>query len=566
MWGRKKKPPKLKQARRRFRRKRVHQDGEPSGLDLVEEGMHLLRHASLGAWTVYLSGVAPFVFGFLFFWTEMVSSGLAERSLLPGALGVGVLFLWFKVTQAYFADGLRNALHGEAQRRWTFTEWLTVLRRQSFWQSTGLIALPVAFAVTIPFPWVSAFYQNILVSDPREGASDRDVVTESWRLSRLWNEQNWVLVTLLGMVYLLSFINWLTCLLLGPYLLKTLLGVETVFSRSGFHMLNSTTLFICLLLAYVVTDPLVKAVYLLRRHYCESRRSGADLLLRLRRGLSGKALLLGVGLLGLSMLIAPTPLSAQPETQSTEFSQPSMNASELDASIDQVLERREFVWRFPRDEIADASDAASEGGTWFKSFLEMLERWEEKISQWIENLFGKDDKPKSDRDWDGFAGIGEALSYLLIAVFVLLLVYFGVRAFKMYQPVELLEGGESSGAEVVPDLNDEDVAADMLPRNRWVELARELIAKGDFRLALRAYFLAQLSALSSEGLVVIRLSKSNREYAKELERRAHGQVNLPVLYRKEMGLFESVWYGNRASGPDEIKEMESYLTETGVLV
>jgi hypothetical protein len=561
MWSRKKKPPKPKQSRRQFRRKRVHQDGEPSGLDLIEEGMHLLRHASLGAWTMYLCGAVPFLFGFLFFWTEMVSSGLAERSLLPGALGVGVLFVWFKVAQACFADGLRSALHGEAPRRWTLAEWLTVLRRQSFWQATGLIVLPVAFVVTIPFPWVSAFYQNILISDPRDKASDGDVVKESWRLSRLWTGQNWMLVTLLGMVYLLSFINWLTCLLVGPYLLKTLLGVETVFSRSGFHLLNSTTLFICLLLAYVVTDPLAKAVYLLRHHYCESRRSGADLLLRLRRSLAANVVLLGIGFLCVGTVVSPSRLDAQEQTAAV--AQPSVDAAELDASINEVLERREFVWRFPREEIAEQ---AAEEPAWFESLTEMLKRWEEKINRWIEDLFGKEAQTKSDRSWDGFAGLGETLSYLLIGIFVLLLIYFGVRAFKMYQPVELLEGDEGSGAEVVPDLNDEDVAADTLPRNRWVEIARELIAEGDYRLALRAYFLAQLSALSSEGLIVVRLAKSNREYAKELERRAHGQVNLPELYRQEMGLFESVWYGNRVSGLGEIQEMERYLTETGVLV
>ena len=561
------KPPNLKGTRRRFRRRRARQDGEPSAIDLIEEGVHLLRRTPLVAWAVYLCGVAPFIFGFLFFWTEMVSSGLADQSLLPGAMGLGVLFIWFKVTQAYFADGLRGALHGSGEVAGSFGQWVTVIRRQAFWQPTGLILLPIAVAITIPFGWAFAFYQNVLLADPREEQSDGDVVRESWRLARLWPEQNWTGLALLGVVYLLSFINWLTVLITGPYLLKTLLGVETVFSRSGFHLFNTTSLFVCCLLAYVVTDPLVKAVYLLRRHYCESRRSGADLLLRLRRTLPhrgmGKSALVVLGLLMAWPMVSPSSVSLVAEVSETSAEFGQVEAASLDASIDKVLERREFVWRFPREEMGD--DVALEIG-WLKSLKELLGRWKERVEHWVERLFNSDEKDDENRwDWDGFAGIGDVLSYVLIACFVLIVVYFTVRAWRMYQPMEAIEGSTNTLAEAVPDLNAEDVAADLLPRNRWVEMAQQLIAKGEFRLALRAYFLAQLSALASEEIVVIRLAKSNRDYSEEIGRRAHGQIDLLDLYRHEMRLFESVWYGDRQTGPEEISEMERYLKESGVL-
>ena len=153
----------------------------------------------------------------------------------------------------------------------------------------------------------------------------------------------------------------------------------------------------------------------------------------------------------------------------------------------------------------------------------------------------------------------------MIAGVVIFLAYFAVRALRMYKPAETVKGSEESDIKAVPDLNEEDVAADLLPRNRWVEMARELIAKGELRLALRAYFLAQLSALASEGLIVIRLAKSNRDYANEISRRAHGKTGLLDLYRQETRLFESVWYGERPIGTEEIAEMESYLTQTGAL-
>lgn len=53
--------------KRRLRRKRVRRVGEPSGLDLVEEGVHLLRRMPLRYWTGYLVGAVPFALGFLYF-------------------------------------------------------------------------------------------------------------------------------------------------------------------------------------------------------------------------------------------------------------------------------------------------------------------------------------------------------------------------------------------------------------------------------------------------------------------------------------------------------------------
>ncbi len=561
MAKKKQKPPKITKGQQRSRRRRAKQDGEPSAMDLIEEGMHLLRHVSISTWTVYLFGVAPFIFGFLFFWSEMSSSGYAERSLFPGAVGLGLLFIWFKLTQAYFADGLRAALVGVEAEPWRLRDWLKALRIQSFWQSTALVSLPIAFVLTLPFPYVYAFYQNILITDPREERSERELVNESWRLGRMWNEQSWVLLTLFSLVYLLCFVNWLTVLMSVPYLLKTLLGVETVFSRSGYHLLNSTSLFVCAILAFAVIDPLVKAVYMLRRHYCESRRSGADLRLRLRTCLQSKAMRLGLVLLVLSPLVAPKELGLLGQAQVGVAVPPAISPEELDVSIDQVMQQREFVWRFPREEV----EAGEADVSWLKGLFETIERWQEKLELWLEELFGKEDESSSDMNWGGFLGLGNALSYLIIGCFVLLLVYFAVKAFRLYQPLDTVEGNAATDAEAVPDLTADDVAADVLPRNKWVEMARDLIAKGDYRLALRAYFLAQLSALASEGLVVIRLSKSNREYAKELSSRAHGHVQLPELYRKEMRLFESVWYGDRSIGPNEISEMEAYLAETGVL-
>lgn len=553
-------------------RHRVRKEDEPSATDLIEEGMYLLRQTSLNVWAIYLCGAGPFVFGVLFFWTEMISSGLAAKFLMPGSLALGALFIWFKLIQAYFFNGVRKILCQTPGHAWTIGNHLKVLRRQAFWQSTGLIVLPIAFVITIPFAWIFAFYQNVLMADPLREDRDRDMIKESRKLAKLWPEQNWILISLLGIVYLLSFVNWLTLLMTVPFLLKTFLGIETVFSRSGTYLLNTSSLFVCLLLAYVVTDPLVKAVYLLRRHYCESRFSGADLLLRLRRSLKGGAFHRGVVIaaaffVAVSLLNSSGAISlSASQVEAVFFNADSFDSENLDASIDEVLQRREFVWRFPKETMEEEGATRELEIGWLKSLLETLERWKEQIEHWLERVFNSEERSGQTRNSYGFPGVGSTLSYLLIFAFVVALAYFVVRAWRMHKPIEAEEMPLELKTDAVPDLNDEDVAADQLPRNRWVEIAKELIVKGEFRLALRAYFLAQLSSLASDGLVVIRLAKSNREYADEISCRAHGQTDLLKLYRREMRLFEGVWYGDHPIGKEEIIEMENYLSQTGVLV
>lgn len=562
---RKTKQSKQKEKRSRFWKRRKRSLDEPLATDLIEEGVHLLRVAPLSGWAIYLSGMVPFIVGFLFFWTEMATSGLAGEVLFPASLGMALLFVWLKWTQAYFARGLHGALYGGEPRTWSFADSMRVLRRQTIWQATGLLVLPIAFVVTIPFAWAFAFYQNMLAADPLDDPEHESVFAVNWRLARIWNEQNWMLLSLFGLVALLSWINWISMVFFVPFLGKSLLGIDSVLANSGGLLFNSTTIFACLMLAYAVTDPLVKASYLLRRHYCHSRRSGADLALRLQQlqngqRAGGKTAALIIALLLSGALFTPNQSFAEDPAPTNV----QIESSELDSVISEVLERREFVWRFPRESVEEEGQAVS----WFRDLIESIEKFQEQLELWIEEFFGREpnERKKSSSSWlDGdFTGLGTFLSYLVIGIFVLLVIWFAFRAWKSYGVIEAAEASPDASPVAVPDLEDEEVSADLLPRNRWIEMARELIARGDYRLALRAYFLAQLSEFASEGLIVIRRAKSNREYAQELSRRGHGRENLLEVYRRQVRLFEDVWYGGHESGPEQIEQMEACLVELGV--
>ena len=58
-----------------------------------------------------------------------------------------------------------------------------------------------------------------------------------------------------------------------------------------------------------------------------------------------------------------------------------------------------------------------------------------------------------------------------------------------------------------------------------------------------ALFLSALAHLGRQGHISIAKHKSNREYAAELDRRAHDQSELVSAFGRNVSLFEQVWYG-----------------------
>src|SRR5215472_666487 len=91
-----------------------------TGLDLLEEAVHLLRAAPLSVLGWYLAGAAPFVLVLLYFWTDMSWSADARRDCAIDALFVAIAFVWMKFCQAMFARGLGAQLKLEATSRMTW--------------------------------------------------------------------------------------------------------------------------------------------------------------------------------------------------------------------------------------------------------------------------------------------------------------------------------------------------------------------------------------------------------------------------------------------------------------
>ncbi len=149
-------------------------------------------------------------------------------------------------------------------------------------------------------------------------------------------------------------------------------------------------------------------------------------------------------------------------------------------------------------------------------------------------------EPRRGLGWGGIDAVYLAM-YALLAV---LLSLAGVWLWRGLRSRYRVEEVPADPVPVpLPDLADDSVTADELSEDRWTSLAQELLARGETRLGLRALYLASLSLLAERGLLTIVRSKSNREYERELRRRAHAVPGVTAAFADNVTIFESVWYG-----------------------
>ena len=344
------------------------------------------------------------------------------------------------------------------------------------------------------------------------------------------------------------FLNAGVTIWLVPYLAKLLLGVENVFTRSGSATLNTTFLAVTVGLTYLVTNPLAKAVYVLRYFYAESVETGADL--RIAPAVAAMLVLLFLP----SIMKAQTP----PPTPT-----PAVSTSELNRAIDSVIHRPEFTWRLPRP-----PHPPEHNKNWFiratESMLDALAAGGRQIGRWVEQLFTwLGEKLKSMLP--GLAGKPGALeSRKLRALLYTLLAVVGILlGWLIWRVVRAKKQAPSAAAVPVAapavELSDLDFEADQQPLDQWLQLARDCMGRQELRLALRALYLAGLAYLAESSLISIQRGKSNQDYARELRRKSRAMPELSAAFAQNMGVFEQTWYGHRQVDRDILEQFEDNL-------
>jgi hypothetical protein len=137
--------------------------------------------------------------------------------------------------------------------------------------------------------------------------------------------------------------------------------------------------------------------------------------------------------------------------------------------------------------------------------------------------------------------LSEVLLYALLAAVVIglgILIYYVWRNRKLERkPIA------TQAIQPAPDLADESLGADQLPEDGWTKLARELMERGELRLAVRAFYFASLARLAERNLISLAKFKSNREYEQELKRRGHSFPEMLTLFSENVGVFDRIWYG-----------------------
>ncbi len=521
--------------------RRLHGKG---GIELLEEATHCLRTAPAGALAIYYLGSVPFVLGLLYYWADMSRNPFAYQHLASGALAMTLLYLWMKYWHVVFARKLREAISGEPPAPWNFTRCRRTLIAQAVLQPAGLFLIPLAMILTFPFAWVYGFFQNVTALDDGEATQLRVLFTKARQQATVWTGQNHVALFVLSVFGFCVFISWgLVCYLL-PSLGKSLLGIESMFTRSGTSLLNTTFFAAIFGLTYLSVDPIVKALYVLRCFYGESVKSGEDLKAELKAFSFGPvtAGLVLAYCLGATSIKAADPVP--PPSVSPVATESSVSPPALDKAISEVIQQNKYTWRLPREKVVVPSNAETGViGRFFERIAKMLKdtlrSFVEWLGNWLEKMFRRTRPPNvTGVDWRFLMKMFLCVLALAVGVALFFLLYRIVRN-KRLKPSVI----HSEAIQPTPDLTDENVGADQLPEDGWTRLARELLERGELRLALRAFYLASLAHLAERNLISLAKFKSNRDYERELQRRGHSFPNLLSVFGENISVFDRIWYG-----------------------
>lgn len=520
--------------------------GRPA-IDLIEEAVHALRRARPVVHAAYLVGVVPFLLGVLFFLADMSRSPFAADRCVPASLGLAALYVWMRCWQTVACRLLRAEVSGITPAPWRGRDLVRLVALHSALSPVSLLLLFSALLAVLPYAWAFAFHQSLVTACTGSVPTVTEGWREAWRQAFRWPYQNHFALSLLALFGLVVLINLLVVTIYLPYLLKSLLGLDSTFTQSPWWILNTTYWASLFGLQILCVGPLEKAVYTLRCFYGDAVNTGQDLLSSLS-GLTRPVRRVALALLLLALLGLASP--ARGEVPPPEAPAPTVDASRLDQAVDQTLRDPSYAWRMPRDAVPVPVEERSLFGRFahgigemFKTIFRWMARTLEEVVEWIfRQLRLREPGPDGDRagglNWPALL---QGLMWVLILVLAGVLVWLVLRSVKRrrHRPRRAL----SEMVPERPDLEDEQVIASQLPEDEWLAMAQELRRAGELRKALRAYFLGTLARLARFDLVSISRAKSNAEYRRELQRKVRRQPELDDYFVANIHLYERGWYG-----------------------
>lgn len=539
------------------------QAGTPAR-DLIEDAVHLLRRCPAETFFVYLAGAAPFWLGFLYFLSDMSQNAYAGWHITEASLAVALLYIAMKCAQAAFAARLRSLVTERADAPWNFRRVFRLVCAQAKWQPLGFLIRPLAFVIPGPYGWMVAFFQNLTVLGDGTAGHEDSLSARAWTQARFWPGQNHAALTVLWVFGFFVWLNVIAVLGLAPYAVKMFFGIDTAFSQTVDGYFNTSFFVASLAIASLIVEPLWKAVYVVRCFYGAAQRTGEDLGVELAQAARARrrtcAAPFAASILVFACLIFSSPSQAGAEPAPGPESATAGEIRRLDERIDHVLEQREYAWRAPRERL---SEGAKIGwlSAWFQgvneAFIAMgkdAARVIYRAFTWIRGALSGGPSLSGGSGWD-WVNMSVALIIILGAGLLILLIWAIMRIVRSPRKLTV----QAQAISIPPDLRAEDLVADQLPEEGWMQLAREHAERGDHTLALRAAWLGCLAHLGQRELLRIARHKSNRDYDQELRRRARALTPLLGAFAENLQAFERAWYGRHDVRSDDLSTFEGNL-------
>ncbi len=511
-------------------------------LSQLDEGIHLLKQLPFSGWLFWMLGFLPFAIGLSFFVTDLRYRDPESAQLLGFTIGLPLLYLWRKACMMGFLNRLWKVRTGK-QVSLRFREILRSVLRQSFVSGLVVLASPIAILTTVPAGYLFAAWTQFEIL---EANGQEKPLATGYKQAFFEQKKYHAVLGLLNVIFLILLLNWSMVLLSLPMLSTVFLDTPVDVWLERFSASPFVLTINCLMLAWFSMEPLVKAVFTSRCFLHLSQTTGEDLELEWSFQRAKVVILI----LGILLLTPVQSLRAEPVEGAIT---PAPTTEELQQSIEETLEHPEFDWRLDKrnDEVARDS--------WLLDTFPFLKEWGKAIGDFLRDLFENDDSLDRDESAGFDFSLGavlEFLAWVLLALVVGAFLYLTIRHFRP-------AGGNSPPPEPAAiekvDLTADNLSGEELTLHEWIREGDRLVSENNFRLAIRAYFLAHLSLLGERRLLRLYAFKSNRDYLRELKRHGERQAGTLDSFHQNVREFESHWYGSVPIDLESSKRIRSRL-------
>ncbi len=391
---------------------------------------------------------------------------------------LALLLVWMNCWRAVFAGRLRRQLTASSDTPWTWSRAWNLFTGQAFLGATKLVVLPLSLLTIFGFAWTIGFYRGATALADRADLDPLQLMARARRLASFDKRQSWFILPFIGFLWLLFTLNLGLALAFLPQLIHILTGYESQFSRSGgYYIFTPLFMWSTVAISWMLFDPFIQAVYCLRTFYGESVSTGEDIRAGLRM-LTAAALVL------LFLLSIPARADVPPQ--------------QLTQSVERAMQSPEYDWRLP------VAKETQEGVPWLvrwtdhilnalKSIFQAIVRGIDKFFDWLRKLFEIAGEPRA-------GGLPvKGLHWNLYVLIALVLCAAGWIAWRRRWFVR------ARPQPVVPvldavRLDAEDLTADRLPEDGWLEWRPVWLQEGNFRFALRAILPGQPGVAGSQSI------------------------------------------------------------------